>query len=60
MKRLAAAWILLCAGACSAPRPPPPDAEPPPLTEIRRVYYPGGEQLKKRYTVLNEPGPEGL
>lgn len=58
MSRLAAASLLALAGACSAPRVPPSDLEPLPLTETRRVYYPGGEQLKKRYMVLNEPGQE--
>ena len=50
------AGLLLLAGACASPHKLPPSPEPPPLTEVRRVHYAGGQQLKKRYVVLNEPG----
>lgn len=56
MKRLFA--LLLVLAACATPRLPPrepKEAAEPPATEVRRVYYPGGKQLKKRYVVLVDP-----
>ena len=56
MKRLFA--LLMVLAACATPRLPPrepKEAAEPPATEVRRVYYPGGKQLKKRYVVLVDP-----
>lgn len=47
--------LVLGAACASAPELPPPDAAVP-VTEVRRVWYPGREQLKKRYVVLVADG----
>jgi hypothetical protein len=50
---LAGRWTLvLCLFACTAPPPPPPPpGTPVHKTEVRRVFYPGSGELKKRYVV---------
>ena len=51
-------WVFLALwpAACRVSRDPRVDAPEPQATqEVRRVWYPGREQLKKRYSVLLRP-----
>ncbi len=47
--------LALCAVAACTTTSAPDLPEEPPVSEVRRVWYPGREQLKKRYGVLIHP-----
>jgi len=54
------ALVALLAGSavasCGSNPTPPPRIEPGPQSEVRRIFYPGTDQLKKRYVVRIEDG----
>ncbi|MEM7309061.1 MAG: hypothetical protein AAF682_20425 [Planctomycetota bacterium] len=54
---LVLATLPVLAGSCrvSVDPPPVPGADDPPTSEMRRVWFPGREQLKKSYVVLVHP-----
>jgi antitoxin component YwqK of YwqJK toxin-antitoxin module len=58
MRRAGALFLFASAfaSACASAPEPPPARDEIPSTEVRRVWYPGREQLKKRYVVQIEDG----